>query len=167
MIRNRKTARPGESARFLAEKLIIARMGKNLVATYDTGGVYVKDAMLLLKTTDQHSLKYLLGIINSRLMNFYYREFFITIDVLKNAILNLPIRTIDFTNPTELAQHDHLVALVQQMLDLHQRHAAEHNPQVKTMLQRQIDATDKQIDRLVYGLYGLTEEEVAIVEGVG
>ena len=43
-----------------------------------------------------------------------------------------------------LHEHDHLVALVQQMLDLHQRHAAEGNPQMKTMLQRQIDTTDKQ-----------------------
>jgi hypothetical protein len=32
-------------------------------------------------------------------------------------------------------------------------------------LQRQIEATDRQIDRLVYGLYGLTAEEIAIVEG--
>jgi hypothetical protein len=31
--------------------------------------------------------------------------------------------------------------------------------------QRQIDATDRQIDRLVYELYGLTEEEIAVVEG--
>jgi hypothetical protein len=34
----------------------------------------------------------------------------------------------------------------------------------KTILQRQIDATDKQIDNLVYELYGLTEEEIKIVE---
>ena len=34
----------------------------------------------------------------------------------------------------------------------------------KTLLQRQITATDKQIDKLVYDLYGLTEEEIAIVE---
>ncbi len=39
------------------------------------------------------------------------------------------------------------------------------NPQEKTVLQRQIDATDKQIDQLVYQLYGLTEEEIKIVEG--
>ena len=63
------------------------------------------------------------------------------------------------------AQHDCLVALVQQMLDLHQRIAAKGNLQVKTMLQRQIDATDRQIDRLVYGLYGLTAEEVGVMEG--
>jgi len=35
----------------------------------------------------------------------------------------------------------------------------------KTALQWQIDATDKQIDQLVYQLYGLTEEEIKIVEG--
>ena len=35
----------------------------------------------------------------------------------------------------------------------------------KTQLQRQIVATDKQIDALVYELYGLTEEEIGIVEG--
>ena len=50
------------------------------------------------------------------------------------------------------------------MLDLHRRAAAEGNPQVKTLLQRQIDAADKQIDRLVYGLYGLTEEEILLIE---
>lgn len=57
-----------------------------------------------------------------------------------------------------------MVALVRHMLDLHQRHAAERNPQVKTMLQRQIDAADRQIDALVYELYGLTGEEIEIVE---
>jgi hypothetical protein len=35
----------------------------------------------------------------------------------------------------------------------------------KTSLQRQVDATDQQIDSLVYELYGLTEEEIKIVEG--
>jgi hypothetical protein len=37
-------------------------------------------------------------------------------------------------------------------------------PDEKTRIQRQIDATDKQIDKLVYDLYGLTEEEIKIVE---
>jgi len=38
-------------------------------------------------------------------------------------------------------------------------------PSDKTLIQRQIDATNKQIDNLVYNLYGLTEEEIKIVEG--
>ena len=66
-----------------------------------------------------------------------------------------------------MSHHDRMVALVQQMLDLHQRLPAEANPQMKTMLQRRIDAADREIDRLVYELYGLTEEEVGIVERGG
>ena len=45
-------------------------------------------------------------------------------------------------------------------------HAANARlPQDKEMLQRQIQATDDQIDRLVFELYGLTEDEIKIVEG--
>ena len=46
------------------------------------------------------------------------------------------------------------------------RRAAEHNPQVKTILQRPIETADRQIDGLVYELYGLTNDEIAIVEGL-
>jgi hypothetical protein len=58
-----------------------------------------------------------------------------------------------------------MVALVERMLALNRQLAAAKTPTAKTALQRQIDATDRQIDRLVYELYGLTEEEISIVEG--
>ena len=61
--------------------------------------------------------------------------------------------------------HDQLVKLVEQMLELHKRLAAARTPPENSSLQRQIAATDSQIDRLVYDLYGLTEEEIKIVEG--
>jgi hypothetical protein len=85
----------------------------------------------------------------------------------KQYIVDAPIRTIDFTDPTDVARHERMVSLVERMLDLHKRVAAEQVPHVKTMLLRQIEATDRQIDALVYELYGLTEEEVAVVEGRG
>ena len=65
-----------------------------------------------------------------------------------------------------MARHDQMVALVQRMLDLHKRLPNAQNPRDKTLLERQIEATDRQIDALVYELYGLTEEEIAIVEEV-
>jgi hypothetical protein len=43
--------------------------------------------------------------------------------------------------------------------------AAANTPDAQARLQRQIDATDRQIDRLVHELYGLTDEEIGIVEG--
>ena len=59
-----------------------------------------------------------------------------------------------------------MVGLVEGMLALHKRQAEARLPQEKEMIQRQIQATDGQIDRLVYELYGLTEEEIKIVEGL-
>ena len=57
-----------------------------------------------------------------------------------------------------------MVSLVERMLDLHKRHSAAKAPAENERLQRQIDATDREIDRLVYDLYGLTEDEIKIVE---
>ena len=163
MKKNKSTARPGDKKRFESEKIIIARMGNSLVATYDQGGLYVKDAMLLFPKVNQLSLRYILGIINSRLLTFYYQIFFVTIDVLKNAILSLPVHAIDFSNPDEVKKHDHMVALVEHIMELHKR--TPQTPYEQEQLEREIAATDAQIDRLVYDLYGLTEEEIKIVEG--
>jgi hypothetical protein len=44
--------------------------------------------------------------------------------------------------------------------------ASAKTPHEQTVLQGQIGATDRQIDRLVYELYGLTAEEIRIVEGL-
>ena len=43
--------------------------------------------------------------------------------------------------------------------------AAAKSPDEKTRLDRDLQATDAEIDRLVYDLYGLTAAEIAIVEG--
>jgi len=52
----------------------------------------------------------------------------------------------------------------QRVLDLNKKFHSANIASEKTMIQRQIDATDRQIDKLVYELYGLTDDEIAIVE---
>jgi hypothetical protein len=79
----------------------------------------------------------------------------------------LPIRTINFADPADKARHDSMVALVSQMLDLNKKVQGTSLDHEKTMLQRQIGAADSSIDALVYELYGLTDEEIKIVEGNG
>ncbi len=58
---------------------------------------------------------------------------------------------------------DQMVALVKRMLDLHQQQP--QMPQAKTILKRQTEATDREIDSLVYRLYDLTEDEIKVVQG--
>jgi len=53
--------------------------------------------------------------------------------------------------------------LVERMLALHKQ--SPRTPQEQEMVKREIESTDRGIDRLVYELYGLTEDEVRIVEG--
>jgi len=77
----------------------------------------------------------------------------------------MPIRTVDFTNPADVARHDRMVGLVERMLELHKQQAAARMPADRELYARQIEATDREIDALVYELYGLTEEEIAVVEG--
>lgn len=64
----------------------------------------------------------------------------------------------------QVIEHRLLIALVDAMLSLHKRLAAEQLPQRREQVQREIDATDRQIDQLVYQLYGLTDDEIRIVE---
>ncbi len=56
-----------------------------------------------------------------------------------------------------------MAELVERMLSLHKK-LPKAKGAVKTTIERQIAATDKSIDALVYELYGLTDKEIRIVE---
>jgi len=83
----------------------------------------------------------------------------------KTNVVNLPVIPNNFSDPADKARHDRMVQLVEQMLALYKQLAEARTGHDTTMIQRQIDATDRQLDRLVYELYGLTEEEISVVEG--
>ena len=60
-----------------------------------------------------------------------------------------------------------MVKLVDSMLSMHKQLGSAKSAAKKAVIQRQIDATNREIDRLVYALYGLTKDDIAIVEGKG
>ena len=72
---------------------------------------------------------------------------------------------INLSDRADKTRHDRMVSLVERMLELHKRLHDAGSDSEREVMQRQIDATDRQIDALVYELYGLTAEEVAVVEG--
>ena len=111
----------------------------------------------------------MLGLLNSRLLGWYLKKVSTNFRggyfaANKQFLVQLPIRPIDFDDPADVARHDRMVQLVEQMLDLHQRRQAAQMEHDRTSLTRRIHATDRQIDALVYELYGLTDAEIEIVE---
>lgn len=133
-----------------------------------TGGVAGGYGILVLP---EWSREYVLGLLNSKLLEWFIRQ---TATQMRGGyysyesrfIRNLPIRPINFSDPADAARHDRMVELVERMLTLHKQLSAAQTPHERTLLQRQIEATDGQIDRLVYELYGLTEEEIRVVEEI-
>jgi len=112
---------------------------------------------------------YLLGLLNSRLLDYLLKNRSTTFrggfySYARRFLESLPIRIIDFSDSTDKARHDRMVELVETMLKLHKQLATTKTNHEKSLIQRQIDVTDKQIDQLVYELYGLTDEEIKIVE---
>jgi hypothetical protein len=127
------------------------------------GGGY---GITLLPETDL-SYFYVLGVLNSKLLSTYLKSISTSfqggyIALNRQYIEQLPIFSINFSDSSEKAQHKKMVSLVERMLDLHKQNPK--TPQEQEMVKREIDSTDKQIDSLVYELYGLTEEEINIVE---
>ncbi len=119
----------------------------------------------------KYSLYYVLGIVNSRLIAYLHygsspkARKGVFPKILVNDVRKLPIRRIDFDVVTDRAKHEKLVALITNMLTFHKQLSAAKTPHEQEGLKRQVAATDRQIDKLVYELYGLTEEEVKTIEG--
>ncbi|MBU0907508.1 MAG: N-6 DNA methylase, partial [Nanoarchaeota archaeon] len=96
MRENKKTSRPGEPKRFENPKIIIMDIAKKIVASYDNNNYYIKDALILHKK-DNFDLAYILTILNSKLISYYYKEKYLVLSVAKNAFLELPIKIISVT----------------------------------------------------------------------
>ena len=148
---------------FEKQKIVYPNICKRPEFTIDLTNSFTNQKCFIIPLAD----KYLLGILNSSICFFMFRMILPKLrgDFYEPSYIyfkDFSIRTINFYDPKEKAAHDKMVALVERMLVLHKRSA--RTPQEQEMLRREIESTDGQIDRLVYSLYGLTEEEIKIVE---
>jgi len=150
-------AEPRKPEKYEGEKILIRKIvGERLIATYISEASYCNTLLFVLKLSDGSEFRYkpLLGILNSRLVGWYYRKKFQISD--EDTFPQIMIRDIlQFPLPKISRERQHGIEhFVDQILE------AKKCDQVA-------DTTtlEHEIDRLVYELYGLTEEEIAIVEG--
>jgi len=163
-------AEPRQPEKYEGEKILIRKIvGRTLVATYVPTTSYCNTLLSVLKLKADSGLEYpyILGLLNSTLLGWYFKKKFqISSDDTFPQILIRDILQFIVPKPQK-AKHDKMVGLVERMLKLHKDKAGARLGQEKAVLQQQIEATDAQIDRLVYDLYGLTEDEIKIVEAAG
>jgi len=139
---------------FSGERLIIRETGSELTAAFLNSFLIVNRSIYAIKITDSKvDPKYILGILNSRLMQYFYEtrfkadtNIFPKIRIIQ--VKELPIK-MDYTH-----LNLEIIKSVDKILN-----AKKFNPTADT------SALEAEIDRLVYELYGLTEEEIRIVEG--
>jgi type I restriction-modification system DNA methylase subunit/predicted type IV restriction endonuclease len=162
---------PKNLDRWEQPKIMLPYMITRLSANYDEDNNYfvnVTTGGFGITITDKNcSMKYITGLLNSKLLDWFIKNVSTAFHggyfaANKQFLVQLPIRTIDFSNATDKSLHEQMVSLVDKMLDFHKQLAEANLPQEKTVLSRQIEATDRQIDRLVYQLYDLTEDEIKI-----
>ncbi|MBN2085822.1 MAG: N-6 DNA methylase [Anaerolineales bacterium] len=171
----RNLSRPRKNEFFKGERLLIrqipAKPPYSILTSYvNEDLVNDNNSMIVTQPKAGYNLKYLMGILNSRLITFWFiqafgklqRKVFPQFKIKELRIF--PIRPIDFTNQVDNSFHDLMVKLVDKNLDAHKRKTEAKDASELDRLQRVIDSTDQQIDQLVYELYELTPEEIAIVE---
>jgi len=152
------------------EKIVVQEvrnitLPRRIIATYDDRRRYCLQSTNTINwkpgVERPFSMTYALGILNSTLLNWYFRSRFRGNNhIASNQLASLPLLV-----PSQ-GVHERVAALVDRMLELSKRkHSGRLAPSEIERLDRDIGATDAQIDGLVYDLYGITQEERKIIEG--
>ncbi len=152
-------------------KILVPDIADRAAFALDEAGEYAFTSGygITLRPDVSLSPNYVLGLLNSKVLDFYLKRVSTTMRggffrYFTQYVEQLPMRAINFADQADKARHDHMVSLVARMVDFYRQSAVAKTPHDKTAIQRQIDAADGQINSLVYELYGLTDEEIRIVE---
>lgn len=148
---------------------IINRQDRLDACFFDQAGVFKKDLNPFVITNEDYDTRYILALINSRLFSWIYlnSSSIASKDDFRQTTLGelrkLPVRKI--SKQTKHV-HDTLVSLVAQMLHVKKQPSLKVGFKTQNLSDKKIQSLETKIDSLVYQLYGLTEEEIKIVEGV-
>jgi len=166
-------AEPRPAAGFdVSEKLLVRQTGDRPIAALDVEQRLAMNNLHVLapiETAAPINIRFFLAVLNSRMMTWFYRCLNpeageALAEVKRGNVAVLPVPVLRLEDADDAAMHERLVVLVNQMLSLQIGLSSERNPDQRRHLQTIADATDVQIDRAVYELYGLTQAEIEIVE---
>ena len=136
------------------EKVLVRKTGSFLLASYDSEQFYTDQSIynLYKKRKCEIDLKFFLALLNSRLMNCYFQNKMVTNPDVFPYIKGIHLKVLPIRTPSEKTESA-IVRLVTEII----------NAKIKSS-DRDTSALEREIDQQVYALYGLTPEEIQIVE---
>lgn len=160
---------PKSMGLFQDNKIIVPDYNNEPSYTYDLSGHFYKTGYGIIQKKKLFDDFYILGLLNSKPLFFYLSSIGTSlrggyVRFWTQYLEQLPIRQIDLKEKSEKKKHDKMVELVQRMLDLHEKRHTTKTPNERTHVDRLIEATDNQINALIYELYELTDKEIRIIE---
>lgn len=135
------------------EKIIIRQTGDSIIATIIDAGIICRDNLnICIPKNDTINLKFILGVLNSKLTDFYYTYINPEKGEALAQVKKTHVEMLRIPNATEEQQNE--------ISDLVEKALCRHKENVDA----DISAITAEIDKLVYKLYDLTEEEIGVVE---
>ena len=163
-------AEPRSPDWFQGDRILIREVtaNGNIQAAYTDDSFVFSNSVdgLRLKSKSTVALQVVLALLCSKLISFYNKN--TSANAFKGTFPKVLIKDLlAFPLPENLDRksHDRLVSLVDKMLTLKPATHTAKTDTERNALQNAIRKTDRDIDQLVYQLYGLTPEEIALVEG--
>ena len=149
----------------MSPKLFVRKTGNTIVSAIDRDNTYAEQSVYLVLPKTKIPIEYLEGILNSRLITYYFQNELITNPESYPYIQHYDLEKLPIV-VTEKSEEKIIVEKVKAMHKLKKAILLEiENSNKWCELNKEIEKTNKLIDQLVYKLYGLTEEEIKIVEG--
>lgn len=145
---------------FNIPKIVMARMTDRIRCTWDNNNFYcAKINVIVSKQHNQELLKSILGILNSNLINYYYKEIYRALHK-KGDALGFDIPSIEKLPFPNIEKSNNICIVVDKILEITQSEDYLENKEK----QNAVKEYQKQIDIMVYKLYDLTYQEVLTID---
>ncbi len=167
---------PREKRFFTGERILIRQIvsGKPLriYAGWTNEELYNQQSIfnLLRKSNCELDLKYILAIMNSKLMNMYHAYKFLDLSkrlfqkILIQNCKKFPIRVLDLKNKEQKKTHDKIIELVNQIMEVQAKLDVAKTDKDKSNLQNRYNSLDKQIDVMICNVYQMDGNDVDLIE---